>query len=94
MKIYIIGRKLPPDHKESRPIDAFHYDMFHGYNLRMPTDYALNEKIKSPLKLVKNAYKISDLFNPNLDFVVSERLKQKIEIFPHITLVQNKFIKK
>ncbi len=97
MIIYIIGIKFEYGTEED-PIHSFHEEMFHGENLRyvdglLKPDYHLGEEIKSPMKIIKNVYKMPKLFSPDLSLVVSEQLREKLSTFPHIEFVKVEFVK-
>jgi hypothetical protein len=88
-QIYIIGQK----HGIDCPGDDFQFAMFFGEDLRKETGYALGDKPLPPARLVKNVYKLADWFNPNLNFIVSERLKQKLSNFQNIGFQEVEFVK-
>ena len=98
MIIYIIGNKLA-GYLDNPTIHTFQGEMFCGENIRyvnglLKPDYNLGEEIKSPMKLIKNVYKMPDLFSPHSTvFVVSEKLRKQLAIFPHIEFVKVEFIK-
>ncbi len=97
MKIYIIGNKLA-GYLDNPTIHTFQGEMFHGENIRyvdglLKPDYHLGEEIKSPMKIIKNVYKMPKLFSPDLSLVVSEQLREKLSTFPHIEFVKVEFVK-
>jgi len=89
MKIYIIGKKYGVE----CPGDDFQFAMFFGEDLRKETSYALGDKPLPPARLVKNVYKLADWFNPNLNFIISERLKQKLGNFKNIGFQEVEYVK-
>ncbi len=90
MKVYIFGVKDKFDFADPKPIDDFHDEMYHGYNLRGKIDnneiiYVIGDEILAPLKLVKNVYNIGEIFMPGrMNVVVSSKLKDELSGLPNI----------
>jgi hypothetical protein len=75
------------------PIRAIHSEFFHGKASRggsFPTskDYRLQHEVDLPLRLHKNAHNIAEVFCPDYELVVSERIagalhgSLRVDLFP------------
>src|SRR6266404_7430553 len=80
-------------------IESFHYEMFHGISARggveypRHKEYKLGDALEIPLSLIKNVFRISEIFCPNTNWVVSSRVQADLRGLPNIAFSKVKFSK-
>ena len=83
----------------SRPgVSVYAKSMFNGLAARHGAsypglDYRYGHRLRHPLNLTKNAYRIADIFKPGGNWVVSRRVKDLLDGLPHVAFLPVKFEK-
>jgi hypothetical protein len=80
-------------------IDVFHHLMFHGITARDEPgkpQHWIGDDLSEPLELVRNIWRIPDLFKPagSVNLVVSSAVKSELDQFPNIQFKHVEFKKR
>lgn len=80
----------------SRHINLYHLAMFHGHGERTGAkypglDYHLGDKLRYPLHLVKNVYRIAPVFQPNLNLIVCPDLQRTLADLSNVAWLQVRY---
>src|SRR4051812_17977665 len=88
MKIHSLAKFTSSDR-----IDAFHYDMFHGREIGEMEPHDYGGDLSTPLRLLRNTWRIPDVFQPASNLVVSQAARFELEKLRNIALLRVEFAK-
>jgi len=93
---YYLYKKI--SFNEGDCVNTYHAEMFHGSADRVGAEYPkmhyrYGDNLRHPLCLIKNVYGLSEIFLPDLNLIVSHKIKSDFSSLKHVDFLKVKYSK-